>query len=396
MNNQLKYVPVFRGLQEEFKVLKTFDFGQQMYPCLEIVKEVDHAVRQPKKESGKLLKPEKTFEQAYIPIISEIDAVKVFVDLPVHLKPIDGMNEDSLLFLRTVITIREKRTAYMLKLAPLKEAIIPVISSYAQISGERGTIKLQEEALRPTFNILAFRVFMETFGQDMEQIKKMIQPGDYLFMDWGTNELDIEEGDQEDIVEELNQLTCTVITHRNPVPEKITNVGLVNNAIVELINNSHIEKYSAFGGNCFSDYAGIKKSTLTGAPITSPGFIYYDAVQNNFYGFRYLYGSNKKGDVKPSLEEFETTIVPAVLNSAATTRMLSSPDNYLSRENKGYITLRNIERHSGPAGESGKSPAKFKKIGMEHYLHCMKIKIRNESSDGDKGLDSLMEIDVDG
>ena len=47
-------------------------------------------------------------------------------------------------------------------------------------------------------------------------------------MDWSNNDLDIREGDQEDIVKELKELNCTVIFHRNPIPEEVTNVSLVN------------------------------------------------------------------------------------------------------------------------------------------------------------------------
>ena len=375
MNQQLKYVPVFRGLQEEFKILKTFDFGKNIFPCIEIVKEIDHKVRQPKEGSGKPEKPEKTFEESYLPLIGRIKSEKVFIDLPVQLKQNDKMNAASLLFLRTVVTIRDKRTEYMLKLASLKDFIIPVISTYSQITGERGSIRLQEQALRSTFTNIAFRTFMETFSTDIEYIKELARRDDYVLMDWGNNDLDLTEGDQEDIVKELQGLNCTIIFHRNPIPEEVTNVSLVNDEVVEKIDNSHIEKYQLFGGHCFSDYVGIKKSMLSGAPITSPGFLYYDASQNNFYGYRYLHGSNKKDDVKPSLEEFETTIVPAIFRSKATERMLSNPNIYLTRDNQGYITLRNIERGKGPAGESGKSAAKFKKIGMEHYLHCMKVNI---------------------
>ena len=114
MNQQLKYVPVFRGLQEEFKILKTFDFGKNIFPCIEIVKEIDHKVRQPKEGSGKPEKPEKTFEESYLPLIGRIKSEKVFIDLPVQLKQNDKMNAASLLFLRTVVTIRDKRTEYML------------------------------------------------------------------------------------------------------------------------------------------------------------------------------------------------------------------------------------------------------------------------------------------
>ena len=41
MGKLLKYMPVLRVRQEEVKVLKSFDFGNRIYPCLEIIKELD-------------------------------------------------------------------------------------------------------------------------------------------------------------------------------------------------------------------------------------------------------------------------------------------------------------------------------------------------------------------
>jgi hypothetical protein len=115
---------------------------------------------------------------------------------------------------------------------------------------------------------------------------------------------------------------------------------------------------------------------ITDGGVISPGFIYYDAVENEFYGYRFKYGSHKKGGIKPDLSEFETTIVPAVIASDSTKRMRDSLLDYLGRDNIGWKMIRNIER-GGAFGESGKSAAKFKRIGMEHYLHCLKMKILN-------------------
>jgi hypothetical protein len=50
--------------------------------------------------------------------------------------------------------------------------------------------------------------------------------------------------------------------------------------------------------------------------------------------------------------------------------------DFLGDENYGWKIIKNIELGK-PLGESGKSAAKFKRIGMEHYLHCIKTKIEN-------------------
>lgn len=110
------------------------------------------------------------------------------------------------------------------------------------------------------------------------------------------------------------------------------------------------------------DYAGIKKDDLTSGGTISPGFLFYDAVDNQFTGFR--------GSVK-TLSEFEDTIVPAVINSEAVLRMQDSGLPYLDGNNWGWQTLLRIQYE----GETGKSQAKFKRIAIEHYLHCMRTKI---------------------
>lgn len=379
MNQQLKYVPVFRGLQQELELLKRFDFGETIYPCLEIIKELDR--KPPESKEGiiketKVEKPVKTFEEVYLPLLEKIDAVRIFVDLPVHLKAETGMKKASLEFLRRVVSVRVTRTEYVKKLAPLSERIIPVISTYYQINSEKDSIILQATDLKPVFKSLVYRTFFNSFLNDIKQIKKIIRETDYVFMDWENNELDLEDGDIADVIEELKTLQCTVINHRNPFPDDLTYSGLQHGEVVTKIDNSLMNNYADLGGTCFSDYAGIKKNTVVDVPIISPGFFYYDATKNIFYGFKYRTGSHKKGEEKPKAEEFEITITPAVLSSDATKRMLSHAFGYLSRDNKGYITLRNIER-GGPFGESGQSASKFKRIGMEHYLYCLKMKIQN-------------------
>lgn len=57
---------------------------------------------------------------------------------------------------------------------------------------------------------------------------------------------------------------------------------------------------------------------VTGYTI-SPGFIYYDASENQYYG----YGA----DIK-ELSQFENKIIPDILSSDSTTRMLA--EFYLS------------------------------------------------------------------
>lgn len=367
MNRILKYVPIFRGRQEELKVLKSFDFGDNIFPCIEIIKDFIRAL-------PKTSKREQTFESEYLPLLKSINAKHVFVDLPIHLKRFRGMKDETLNFLLGVILKREMRTEYLKKLSLLSDKLIPVISSYSQITAERGSIIKQEKELRPDYKTLAFRTFMETFFNDIQQIEPLLKTTDFLIMDWGDRELDITDDDQNEIVEYLRDIKCTVIIHRNSIKSDITNTNLSHCNIVDAIDNSLLDKYKNFGGSCFSDYVGIKKDNITGGATISPGFVYYDAVNNEFYGYRYQYGGHKKGEIRPELEEYEITIIPAVILSDATKRMRKHHFDYLGNANLGWKIIQNIKNGE----ESGKSPAKFKRIGMEHYLHCIKTRIINK------------------
>lgn len=372
MNTQLKYMPIFRVRQEELKVLKTFNFGDSIYPCIEIIKEVFRKVA----ENHPVKKKKKLFEDDYIPLIRNIDAKHVFVDLPIHLDGKRGMNFETFKFLQSVVSNREIRTEYTKKLIPLAPKVIPVISTYFKRTGKPDSITLQEKELRPHFKVIAFRTFMGTFFQDIKQIRLLLKNTDYIIMDWEDNELDITDGDQSDIVELLKTLDCTIIVHRNAFPKNITMVGLEHGKIINTIDNSLLINYKDFAGGCFSDYVGIRKDNIEEGGVISPGFIFFDAVINKFYGFRYKDGSHKKGEIPPNVAEFETTIVPAVIKSEAATRMHSHPLDFLGSENKGWSIIKNIHRGK-PFGESGRCAAKFKRISMEHYLHCIKTKISN-------------------
>jgi hypothetical protein len=376
MNQHLKYVPVFRCRQQEAIVLKTFDFRPGIYPCVEIIKEffVNPRETDPNKKTTNKRKPTKTFETEYLPIIGSIKAEKVFIDMPVHIKMGKKTPDETIDFLSRLSAGHQVKSKYFKKLLPFAPRIIPVISSYADISRERGTIDSQEKELRPDFNNLAFRCFSLTALRDLIEIQKVIQKDDYIFMDWEEEDLDLTDLSQLEIIKELKKMPCTIIVHRNSFPLDLANARLQHGEMIRTIDNSLFDNFKEFGGNCFSDFVGIKKDLAEGGKI-SPGFIYHDAVENSFYGFRYKNGGHKKDEIPPDLVEFETTIIPAVISCEASNRMHQDPLDYLGANNNGWKTIKNIELGEGKGGESGKNAAKFKKISMEHYLHCIKIKI---------------------
>lgn len=358
MADNLKYMPVLRVRQEEVKVLKTFDFGGRIYPCLEIYKELE-------RETSK-----KSFEAFHIDLIKNIKSKKVFVDLPVHMKQLKTMKRQVLTFLRKISSNRSLRTELMLKLRPLANKVIPVISSYFNRTGEPNSIKLQEHDLRIVFPSLAFRTFSDSFNNDFVQIQSIARANDFLIIDL----LDIlpNKEDEDDVFNSiLDKLTsfdkCTVIILRSAI-NKITNVSLDHGKEIPSIDNSLIDLYQDYAGTAFGDYAGIKKDDVTEGGSISPGFLYYDPTKNSFFGF--------KGRLN-KLEDFENVIVPSVMSSSVTTRMKLSGIDYLNIENKGWQTVLAIKGGI----ESGKSMAKFKNIALSHYLHCIKKRIEEGEFD---------------
>lgn len=354
-------MPTFRVRQQEVLVLKSFDFGNYMYPLIEIVKEHDRA-----RNKG----PQLSFEDIHNELIREIKAQFVFVDLPVYLKQTGSMKNEVLSFSLSVINHLERRCEYLNRLSILSPKVIPVISSYLIKTGEEGTIEEQYELLNRNFQRLAFRLSPLSFNIDFPIVQSLVRPMDYLIID-----LDqippYPSPPLKQIINQLHDFTvCCKVLLRSAINTDIQNVNLDHGQIVIEADNNHIDLHhmSSFGVNATGDYVGVKKDDLTAGGTISPGFIYYDAIENQYFGY--------KAKIK-SLSEFESTIVPDVINSPATQAMSQHNPTFVGIENPGFSTLLNIN-----AGvESGKSQAKFKKIAMDHYLYCMRIKIQtNELS----------------
>jgi hypothetical protein len=350
-------MPTFRVRQQENLVLRNWDFGQNMYPLIEIVKEYDRA-RKPEAQ--------RSFEAIHNELIRDINAQHVFVDLPVYLKLTGAVQVEVVEFSLAVVNNLEKRCDHLLKLNTHRPKVIPVVSSYLLKTGETGTIERQTEILRPHFNYLAYRLFPQTFSVDFPIIYDLVREVDFLIIDLDQITPYPKSPPLRPIVTALKEFKkCHKILLRSAINNEIQNVRLEHGQVVFDADNSQIDMdiMRDFGVNATGDFAGIKKDDLTAGGTISPGFLYYDATENQYYGYR--------ADIK-ELSQFENRIVPDVLASEATTRMTRSDPPYVGSENPGFLTLLNISQGL----ESGKSQAKFKKIALEHYLHCMKINIQ--------------------
>jgi len=347
-------MPTFRYRQQESYVLSTFDFGENMYPLIEIVKEFDRS-----------RKIQKEFEDIYIPAVKKINAKHVFVDLPIYLKQAKSVKPEVTSFIIKVINNLKVRCEYINKFASISDKVIPVISSYYDKRKQKNTILEQVEILRPNFKKLAFRIYLTSFEEDFSEIVKIATPEDYIILDLDRTGPYITRPLKGIFDSFISFNIGTKIILRSAINTDIENVKLEHGRVVLEADNSHIERtvFSSLGADAVGDYVGIKKDNLTEGGSISPGFIYFDAIKNQFYGFK----ASKK-----DLDEFKDTIIPAVLKSLPTQEMLLANPPFLNSDNWGYKTILNIFN----GNESGKNQAKFKRITMEHYLYCIKILIQ--------------------
>lgn len=344
-------MPTFRARQQEIIVLKSFDFRPNMYPMVEIIKEKDRSNNKA------------TPQEIYNDLISTTKAERIFVDLPTYIKDAAGMQPEVLTFNRTVLSNIDNRIAFYNSLDNSHGKIIPVVSTLQLKTRQLNTLTEQVNRLRQTFPIIAIRTFTNTFSIDVAEIRALLTADDYLIYD-----IDEAVGLTSPIITRDRVVINTIngptkVALRSAVRSDIQNVGLDHDQIVYDADNSLLSLYTGYGFNAFGDYAGIKKDDLTSGGTISPGFIFYDPVDNLFYGYR--------GNLK-NLDEFETTIVPDVLGSPVSANIMATNPSYLDANNEGWNILNRINTHV----ESGKSQAKFKRIAMEHYLHCIRVKIQ--------------------
>lgn len=366
--NEPVYVPVLRLRQQEKGLLTTFDFGKDIFPYVEIFK---HQLRKPQapKPNAKP-KVSKQFHEIYLPVLNTIKSEKIFVDLPIHLKRTRNMEIEVIKFLSEVVERRDVRTAYLLSLSSC-DKVIPVISTYSQITGQPNTIKLQEADLRTMYSSLAFRTSALTFSNDILQINDVVQSCDYVFID--LEETSLSNSDDLDeiqfMLDEVENLKkCNVYFINSPIPRNTTNSGLDHGQQITGVCNSLMDKFKSFGGNGFADYVGVKKDIIEKGGGISPGLIFYDAVANTFYGYK---GRTLKKNERGYLDDLRSIIIRDLLASDQVKRMASSQLDYLGPNNKGWKTINNMWNED----EKWQSQAKFKRIAMEHYIHCVKTKI---------------------
>lgn len=340
-------MPAFRSRQQELLVLKSFDFGDRITPLIEIIKEKDR------------IDNSRTVENIWQEIVTQIKSNQVFIDLPTYYKRNSAMAKEVTAFELKYLSNLKNRISFFEFFIPYREKVIPVVSSLLTKTGETDTIRKQAENLRKHFPCLAFRLFVNGLDDDINDVMGAMQDQDILIYDYGTPSTSNVLIKMQ--VQKIHALNCYKVALCSAINKEVQNKGLTHGAVVPEADNILLEtfKLPPLRMNAFGDYAGIKKDELSSGGTISPGFIMYNAADNLYYGFT--------SDLK-KLSEFKDTIVPAVLKSDIISQMNRKNPAFLSGENSGWVTINRIAFED----ENGKSQAKFKRISMEHYLHCVK------------------------
>jgi hypothetical protein len=339
-------MPTFRARQQELLVLKSFTFGDAIIPMIEIIKEKDRV--------------DNTREISTIwqDIIKSINASRVLVDLPTYYKRTSSMPKEIVSFEISHLSNINNRIFFYNYFVPYSAKVIPVISSLLTKTGEANTISRQVKVLRSKFPNLAFRLFVNGFDEDIIEVKKIISTEDILIYDYGTPSTSNVLIKMQ--VKQIHDLSCYKVAMSSAINKEIQNKGLKDAVVIEA-DNILLETFKnpPLSVNAFGDYAGIKKDELSSGGTISPGFVMYNPVDNLYYGFN---------SVLKELSEFKNTIVPAVLKSDIVSQMNKTSPAFLNDQNSGWSTIQKIAFGE----DNGKSQAKFKRISIEHYLHCVK------------------------
>lgn len=347
MSSILRYVPVFRARQQEILVLKETDFGNSIYPMVEAIKEKDRKNN-----------PQSSFE-IYSDLIESISSDYVFLSLPNYIKLSNSTQSDVVTFSRLVLESVVGRVGFFRQFTTI-ERVVPVISSLLNLLGEADTITRQSDGLVGMYSKVAYMTNPDSFEEDIVEIEQCIRnESDFFIYDLGkvstTNP--IYRKHNRIIRDRFQGVTKIII--RSALNSEIKNVELDHNDVISEADNSLIESFERESFDAFGDYVGIKKDDMTAGGTISPGFIFYDPYDNLYYGF--------KGEEK-ALDQFKDFIVPAVLESPPFIRLEKNYNSFVEG-NPGVQMLRNILI----GVENGRNQAKFKKIAMLHYLHCMKV-----------------------
>jgi hypothetical protein len=331
-------------------VLRTFQFPDFITPIIEIIKEKD---RKNNLEEGGVI---------YSDLVDSIKSEKVLLDLPIYLDVSISTPIEVSKFVLSTVRDLDRRIEFYSNFSGQSAKVVPVISSLNPYSDEADTIEKQFQSLSGKFPSIAFRLFISRFEESLLEMSRLVlRNTDYIIYDLDTVEITspLVKKHKKELDARFPDKFKVVI--RSAINTDVQNTKLDHGSIVPEANNSLFELYNtvSYRFGAFGDYVGVKKDDITSGGTISPGFIFYNPEENLYYGF--------KGKIK-SLNEFEVTIVPDVLNTEFIKNWVATQSKYYA-DNLGIKRLEKINARE----ETGKNQAKFKWISMMHYLHSMKV-----------------------
>ncbi len=234
--------------------------------------------------------------------------------------------------------------------------IIPVITYNPNIPFTHGSLTNENNSLRPLFGQLAVRIFVNHGSSALNEISKLLMPGDLVILD-----LDTAPHSHPAFQAIYSQLTsvakskgATSVLMRSAINTDITNTGLTNGLVVNGVDNSLLSSYQNYGFDAFGDFCGIKKDDLTDGGRPSPGCLFYHWPTNSFYGHKGLY---------LDITTFTSMVVPSLTNSIQWSSYFPAHKQNCA----GCKTVENIVN----GNESANSAPKWKIIMSSHYLYTM-------------------------
>lgn len=338
-----KYVPILKNRREElnvFKALNQIPISKKVLPLIEVVQERTQT-------------NSKTFFYEDLIKFSNPD-IPIMVDIQKMSKP-TGTSDAVKQFLTKVKRDFNYQISLFKNLLGIPN-LIPVISYDPNDYEINEIIRIEKELRDIGYNSIAYRLKIGFFNLPFNEISKVIKDNDIIILDLET--LLYSNPDHVDKYNKVISLkstkNVTIVLIHSVLKKEMTNVGLINGAKIDGLNDGMRKNYDKLGFDAFGDYACVKGELPPSGGTISPGFIFYSWNHDCYIGFN---------GRKAQLTEFKDHIVPNIIKSIYW-------NEYTNSHKKVCLGCSKIlEVHNGI--EEGKSQSLWKRISMSHYIYTM-------------------------
>lgn len=292
-----KYVPILRNLTGEIEAIANLNLSDKIIPLIEIVKE------KPKVNSKDNFV---SFNKKYLGQLPNY----FFVDIPMYINITKKTKNLVKNFLSPIYSNQITRTSYLNALSSITpQKMIPVVSYNPNDGYVKNIIMQQTSLLRPHFKKIGFRVFAPCSNEIIEELKKVITEDDIILLDIGNRKHT--DKSLQSLYSTINSIkhicNCKTVIIHHALTDEIKNTGLIDNNIVPEAITDLLSSYNTnYHFDAFGDFAGIKVPSLEDIPVSSPAYIHYYNLSNQYIGF--------KGVFKQT-STFQSMILPKYTNS---------------------------------------------------------------------------------